>query len=248
VVLLFAFAPLQAWRLAPGLLLFEWVGLFGLTAAYARGSGSRLASVLRLRKPSALSVAGAILVGASAWLVVGLLAEWVLPPPKELVDKLRDVITPAKGPGAFALALLLTAVTPAICEEALFRGPILRGLRARFSPLGSAILTGLLFGLFHGSVWRFLPTALLGFALSAIALAADSIVPAMIAHFANNACIIALVTLGADSSASTSPKLRLLLIAIGAAGVTAGGLLLAAARRSRKSANQQANDARNQGL
>jgi len=56
------------------------------------------------------------------------------------------------------------------------------------------------------------------------------------------------VTLGADSSASTSPKLRLLLIAIGAAGVTAGGLLLARAQRSRKSANQQANDARNQGL
>ena len=140
VVLLFAFAPLQAWRLAPGLALFQWVGLFGLTFVYARGRGVRLASVLRLRKPSATSVAGAILVGGSAWLVVGLLAEWVLPPPKELVEKLRDAITPAQGPGAFALALLLTAVTPAICEEALFRGPILRGLRARFSPLGSAIL------------------------------------------------------------------------------------------------------------
>jgi len=93
------FAPLQAWRLAPGLALFEWVGLFGLTVVYARGRGVRLASVLRLRKPSATSVAGAILVGGSAWLVVGLLAEWVLPPPKELVEKLRDAITPAQGPG-----------------------------------------------------------------------------------------------------------------------------------------------------
>ncbi len=249
VVLLFAFAPLQAWRLAPGLALFEWVGLFGLTVVYARGRGVRLASVLRLRKPSATSVAGAILVGGSAWLVVGLLAEWVLPPPKELVEKLRDAITPAQGPGAFALALLLTAVTPAICEEALFRGPILRGLRTRFSALGSAILTGLLFGLFHGSVWRFLPTALLGFALSSIALAADSIVPAMIAHFANNACIIALVSLlGADSSASTSIQLRFVLIAIGAVGVTTGGLLLARDHRSRKPAIQQANDAADQGL
>jgi len=249
VVLLFAFAPLQAWRLAPGLALFQWVGLFGLTFVYARGRGVRLASVLRLRKPSATSVAGAILVGGSAWLVVGLLAEWVLPPPKELVEKLRDAITPAQGPGAFALALLLTAVTPAICEEALFRGPILRGLRTRFSALGSAILTGLLFGLYHGSVWRFLPTALLGFALSCIALAADSIVPAMIAHFANNACIIALVSLlGADSSASTSVQLRLVLIAIGAVGVTTGGLLLARAHRSRKPAIQQANDAADQGL
>ena len=45
------------------------------------------------------------------------------------------------------------------------------------------------FGIYHGDIWRFIPTAALGFALSAIALAADSIVPAMIAHFANNACI-----------------------------------------------------------
>ena len=76
------------------------------------------------------------------------------------------MITPAEGRGAFALALLLTAFTPAICEEALFRGPILRGLRTRFSALGAAVLTGLLFGLFHVSVWRLLPTAVLGFALS----------------------------------------------------------------------------------
>ena len=49
------------------------------------------------------------------------------------------------------------AVTPAVCEEALFRGPILRGLRTRLSPVGAAVVTGLLFGLFHGDVWRFLP-------------------------------------------------------------------------------------------
>jgi sodium transport system permease protein len=232
-LLLLAFIPVQAWRLAPGLALFEWVGLLGLTAVYARGSGRRFTSVLRLRRPSAAAVVGAILVGSSAWLVVGLLVEWVLPPPKELVENLRRVITPSEGKGAFALALLLTAFTPAICEEALFRGPILRGLRTRFSALGSAILTGLLFGLYHGDVWRFIPATLLGFALSAVALAADSIVPAMIAHFANNACIIALATSGVDD-ATMGPKLRIALVALGTAGLTAGGLLLARAHRARQ--------------
>ena len=128
-LVLLAFAPVQAWRLVPGLALFEWVGLLGLTAVYARGSGRRLASVLRLRMPSAAAVVGALLIGSSAWLVIGLLAEWVLPPPKEVIEGLRHVITPAQGRSGFAFALLLTAVTPAICEEALFRGPILRGLR-----------------------------------------------------------------------------------------------------------------------
>ena len=96
-LVLLAFAPVQAWRLVPGLALFEWVGLLGLTAVYARGSGRRLASVLRLRMPSAAAVAGALLIGSSAWLVIGLLVEWVLPPPKEVIEGLRHVITPAAG-------------------------------------------------------------------------------------------------------------------------------------------------------
>jgi len=230
VVLLFVFAPIQAWRLSLGLALFEWVGLFGLTAAYARGSGRRLTSVLRLRKPSPSAVAGALLIGSSAWLVVGLIAEWVMPPPKEVVETLRKVIAPSQGPGAFALAILLTAFSPAVCEEALFRGPILRGLRTRFSALGAAVLTGLLFGVFHGDVWRFIPASILGFLLSVIALAADSIVPAMIAHFANNACIIALASTG-NEDAAMSTKARLALIALGSAGLAAGGALLARAHR-----------------
>jgi sodium transport system permease protein len=233
--LLLAFVPVQKWKLAPGLALFEWVGLLGLTALYARGSGRRLTSVLRLRKPSAAAVAGAILIGSSAWLVVGLLVTWVLPPPKDVIEHLRPVITPIEGRGGFALALLLVAFTPAVCEEALFRGPILRGLRTRFSALGSAILTGLLFGLYHGSVWRFIPASALGFALSAIALAADSIVPAMIAHFANNACIIALASAGLDETdTGMSVGLRLGLVAAGAAGLAAGSMLLARAHRTRR--------------
>ena len=91
-------------------------------------------------------------------------------------------------------------MTPAVCEEALFRGPILRGLRTRFSPLGAALLTGILFGLFHGDIWRFVPSALLGVGLSAIALASDSIVPAMVAHFVNNACLLVLVHRGLDAT------------------------------------------------
>ena len=51
---------------------------------------------------------------------------------------------------------------------------------------------------------------MLGFALSAIALAADSIVPAMVAHFANNACIIAIAVAQLRHEDGThDPKLRL---------------------------------------
>ena len=189
------------------------------------------------------AVAGGLLIGSSAWLVIGLLVEWVLPPPKEVIEGLRHVITPAEGKSGFAFALLLTAVTPAICEEALFRGPILRGLRTRLSAVGAAVLTGLLFGLYHGSVWRFIPTAALGVALSAIALAADSIVPAMVAHFANNAIIIALASAGLDEAdASMTVSQRLVLIAIGAVGMIAGAALLGRSARRRRRASAGASD------
>jgi len=129
----------------------------------------------------------------------------------------------------------LVAFTPAICEEALFRGPILRGLRTRLSPLGAAVVTGLLFGLYHGDVWRFIPVAVLGFAFSAIALATDSIVPAMIAHFTNNACLIALARAGVgETGADLTVRQRLTLVGLGGVVLAAGAALIAHAYRTRR--------------
>jgi sodium transport system permease protein len=232
-LMLFAFAPLQKWKLGPGIAAFQWIGLFGLTAIYARGSGRPLREILRLRRPSAASLAGAILFGLSAWLVVGLLAEWFMPAPKQVIEGLRHVVSPSESGRGFVLTLLLVAVSPAVCEEALFRGPILRGLLSRFSPIGAALLTGILFGLFHGDIWRFVPSAVLGVGLSAIALASDSIVPAMVAHFVNNACLLVLLHRGLDT-AETATRSRVMLLALGVVGLAAAAALLARGRQTRR--------------
>jgi sodium transport system permease protein len=234
VLLFFVFAPLQAWRLGPGLALSQWVGLGGLTWLYARGRGQTVAEVIRLRAPSGTAMGGALLIGLSAWLVVGLVAEWILPAPKAVVDSLRHAIAPTDGGRGTLLTLLLMAVTPAICEEALFRGPILRGLTTRFSPAVAAILTGLLFGIFHADPWRLLPTAVLGVALSGIALASDSIVPAMAAHFVNNACLIILARLNADDTDALAASTKLLLGTLGAVILAIGVRLMARAAKTRR--------------
>jgi sodium transport system permease protein len=231
VLLFFAFVPLQTWRLGPGLAISEWAGLLGLTWVYARGRGQKLSEVLHLGRPTLRATAGAILIGLSAWLVVGLLAEWILPAPKEVVENLRRIVAPTNGERGTVLTLFLMALTPAICEEALFRGPILRGLRTRFSPAVTAILTGLLFGIYHVDAWRLIPTALLGVALSGIALAADSIIPAMAAHFTNNACLILLARLHADDTGALSRSAKLTLGGTAAIVFAAGVLLIAGARK-----------------
>jgi sodium transport system permease protein len=203
VLLFFVFFPIQARHLERGLVLSEWGGLLGLVVVYARATGQRLRDVLVLRRPPARALIGAALIGLSAWAVVGMLAEWIAPAPHEIVESLRRQIVPPGGGRGLAVTILLMAVTPAVCEEALFRGPILRGLAAQLSPAAAAIITGILFGLFHFDVWRLLPTGLLGVILSFIALRSGSIVPAMLAHAVNNACLVTLAHLGLDDKVST---------------------------------------------
>ena len=217
VLLFFVFIPLQAWRLGLGIALTEWIGILGLVVVYARGTGRSLRNVLRLRRPAPLALAGAALVGASAWLVVGLLADWLMPIPPELAQSLRRVVAPIDGSRGLGTSLALIALTPAICEEALFRGAILRGFSAKLPRLTSAVLTGALFGLYHVDVWRLVPTGLLGVLLSLIALEQDSIVPAMVTHFINNASLVVLVYWGkADTAGGMSRSAQ--------AGAFAGGL------------------------
>ncbi|HVZ74103.1 MAG TPA: ABC transporter permease subunit/CPBP intramembrane protease [Polyangia bacterium] len=229
VLLFFVFIPLQAWRLTPGLVLTEWVGLLGIVAAYARGTGQRVRDVLRVRRVPARALAGATLIGASAWIVVGFVAEWLVPAPKELVEKLRHMIAPEDG--HLAVGLFLMALTPAVCEEALFRGPILRGLAARLPRVPAAIVTGLLFGLYHVDAWRLLPTGVLGVFLSLIALETGSIVPAMVTHFVNNACLLVITYAGRGSDPDDFNRpTQLAIFGAGLVVLAAGAALVRGAR------------------
>jgi sodium transport system permease protein len=235
VLLFFVFIPLQAWRLVPGLLISEWVGMLGLVVLYARSTGQRLVDVLHVRRVSGRALAGAALVGASAWAVVGVIADWIVPAPPELTESLRRMVGPDGGRGLTA-SLALIALTPAVCEEALFRGVILRGFSAKLPHLTSAILTGVLFGLFHVDLWRLVPTGLLGVALSLIALETGSILPAMLAHFINNASLVVLVHFGSAGSATNMSRAAQL-------GLLGGGLvvLCAGAALVRGSGSQSTN-------
>jgi sodium transport system permease protein len=198
--------------------------------------------VLVLDRPPARALLGALLCGLSAWVAIGLLAQWIAPPPPELVENLRRQISPPGGRG-MVITLLLMAVTPAICEEALFRGPILRGLASRLSPLAAAVLTGVFFGLFHFDVWRFLPTGLLGVMLSLIALRARSIIPSMLAHAVNNGCLVALAQLGLDERINTSRVgVQIAIFATSTVVLAAGGVLVATAPQARSQRGVTHND------
>jgi membrane protease YdiL (CAAX protease family) len=83
--------------------------------------------------------------------------------------------------------LIYIAVLPAICEELAFRGALLSGLRRKLRPVALVLVVGVIFGLFHVSLFRLAPTAVMGMILTVVALLTGSVFPGMLLHFGNNA-------------------------------------------------------------
>ena len=86
-----------------------------------------------------------------------------------------------------AAVFLVIALTPAICEEMLFRGVILHSLKAKYKIPSAIAVTAVLFGVYHMSLVKFIPTGLIGLLCCIVVWKTGSIYPAMLMHFINNA-------------------------------------------------------------
>ncbi|MBQ8537850.1 MAG: CPBP family intramembrane metalloprotease [Clostridia bacterium] len=93
--------------------------------------------------------------------------------------------------GQAALAVLALAVIPALCEESLFRGRVLKGLQSSFAPRTSLFLTAGLFALMHGQLANLPAHLAAGFMLTALCMK-DGLMGAMAYHFTFNLTSLAL--------------------------------------------------------
>ena len=82
---------------------------------------------------------------------------------------------------------LVIAVAPAVCEEMMFRGLIYNSMKARYRVPVTLGIVAVLFGIYHMSLVKFIPTGLLGLVLCYVAYKTGSIYPSMMMHFINNA-------------------------------------------------------------
>lgn len=96
------------------------------------------------------------------------------------------------GGTSLPCVLVVIAVLPAICEEIVFRGFILRGLKNNISSrkLSRSViavgLCALMFAVLHMDPIRFLSTLLAGIVLSYVGYITGSLVIPMVMHFFNN--------------------------------------------------------------
>lgn len=113
----------------------------------------------------------------------------LLKPVKEIWEKLEGSvmrIVAAHSPVEFAVIVFVICVTPAICEEFLFRGFVLTNLRKTASAKAAIFLSGFLFAIYHFQPFNLLPLVFLGWFLGFVVYYSNSIFTGIICHFLNN--------------------------------------------------------------
>ncbi|MDZ7718174.1 MAG: type II CAAX endopeptidase family protein [Balneolaceae bacterium] len=121
--------------------------------------------------------------------------------------------------GIIWFGLLNIALVPAICEEVLFRGYILRAFEKSWGPVIAVLISGLVFGMFHIQLGNILPLATLGVILALMTWLSGTLWPAVVAHFINNGAAVLVGSqypelLFQEISADTLPPLWVLVASI----------------------------------
>jgi sodium transport system permease protein len=174
-----------------GIALQQLVMLGGVAVALALARLDPRAT-LGLRAPGALPLLGGILVGCGGPAAIQWVAQALHLQPGggdagtgALIEKLvRDL--PVAG------VVLLLGVLPAVAEETIFRGWVLRGLRSQMSGFAAVVISSVIFGAFHLEPERIALTAAFGLALGYLALRSGSLWPGVLAHGLHNGILVGL--------------------------------------------------------
>jgi len=173
-----------------GQIVVNLVGVFlGGSAWIVRRYRLDPVEVLSLRAPGWTSWP-AVAIGAPSFLVLAmgiaqLVNTYLFPIPQSMLEAFARGLTLDLG---LLQVLFFLAVMPGVLEEIAFRGVLLHGLRKRLRRSWAAALAcGAIFGVFHVSLFRVVPTGLLGVVLALVVIRTRSLYPAIAWHFMNNA-------------------------------------------------------------
>ncbi|MFO0726897.1 MAG: ABC transporter permease subunit/CPBP intramembrane protease [Myxococcota bacterium] len=198
------------------------IGLnLGSTVLLARWLSGRAPGLLRVGLPSPRALLAALLIGAAAWLAVGLPSGWITDALVPGMDRATEALTELFSGKDYPVWMVAgsLAIFPAIGEELVFRGAVLRILGRTLRPRDAILLQALLFALFHTSVFRLLPTFLLGVMFGILAQRSRSLLPSMLAHAVNNGLVIVLSRTGEGWMADLSRPSAIPLIGAVALGI-----------------------------
>lgn len=186
-----------------GLVLTELLCLV-LAVGVALGHKTPLREVFPLQAPSLREAFGGLFFAAAA-MMLAMLANGIsialLPQFFGELTAIGDFLYVGQS---LPVMILVVAVLPAICEEALHRGAILSHLRSLKREWLVILIMGVFFGLFHVSVLKFLSTAILGGMLSYLMIKKNNLALPMLTHFLYNLYSVVVGSMSGDVGSSLS--------------------------------------------
>ncbi|MDO4800005.1 MAG: type II CAAX endopeptidase family protein [Bacillota bacterium] len=192
-------AIMQSLHIIGGLLFTEFGLILGVSLLFLKIRGGSIRDTLRLHPVKPMMLFKVVLVALLMVPVVLFLNLIVL----SLIQTFGRVVVPAiptatDVPSLFVMIFSI-AVSAGICEEALFRGVMLRSYERDLGRKWAAVLSALLFGMFHFNLGNLLGPIALGLVYAYYVQLSGSIYPAMLGHFVNNGTAVLVSYLASNS-------------------------------------------------
>lgn len=186
------------------------------------------AETLGLRLPPWRGVAAAVLVGVSAWAAAAGVLVRLLPPPESLRHALERIILLDHKAVPLWVLWLVIGLAPALCEEIFFRGFLFSAF-CDWGKWPAILVSALLFGFAHASIYRLLPTLFLGLVFGYVVWQTRSVACGIIAHALNNGLMATLAQLGPGAAPGWMKGATYLpwSLTLAGAALTAAGLWIA---------------------
>ena len=171
-------------------------GMYGLAATellilvmamiFAKIMGYPFRVLFPVKKPEFLPILGTVIIWGSTYLLdmVVMLIQYRLFPVQ--MDEINSGLNEVMFSVPVFVTIFVVSIMPAICEEAVHRGVILHTLYSVRKEWLVVLIMGIYFGLFHTDPLRFLPTGILGAAISYIMLETENMVYPSLFHCINN--------------------------------------------------------------
>ncbi|HEY6952196.1 MAG TPA: CPBP family intramembrane glutamic endopeptidase [Bacteroidota bacterium] len=110
----------------------------------------------------------------------------LIDPIRQMLEEMVKVLVQSQSIPELLFVILVVAFVPSIVEEFLFRGLIQSAFGRAMKPLASAILAGMIFGLFHLNPFEAVPLMAIGCFLGFLRYRSASMVLPVLMHFLNN--------------------------------------------------------------
>lgn len=123
------------------------------------------------------------------------------------------------------VSLLVVAFTPAICEELLNRGIMMKAYENR-GTMKAVVISSILFGIFHFNIMNLFGPILLGLLIGYYVVKTNSIFAGMLAHFLNNAYSMVSLYLTRDEYSAEQVIDLSVLIQVTIVGVVCGIIVI----------------------